>query len=540
MKTVFATVLGGVVLVLLLWLYAGRDDGDGAAVLIPGELGASSQANPDRGAEAELVQAPKLTEEPEEEPEPEPTEMGPIRQVPVAVVGVDGEPPAFASLLVTRSGASRPQPRRVRWAPGSPMLPLDPGLWRVCAEEVRQSAYSRLDSGAPLRSKSAIVSMPRSSEEPVLVLALEPETAISVRVSAAGGSLAHEEVYVKLLPFFRGETPSRQALSDSPLSRKVRMEEPFLLCNWEPGWYRIGASWSRRGHIVADAILQVVKGQTDVDLRIPASALDSFLSLRCFDPDGLPVAATGFDLGARDEEGRLSSVSGSLSPPQGGVQRLELPSRLLNDATTNWSALYITVLHGDYGSARQPLTIGQTEVDLHFSRPASLRLVVVGIRAEHEGRVQVQLVPRGMDGRTTLHGEAALESSNVWRFEDVEPGLYEAQAVLATTNLDRPSRGWVLSRAVLALRPGFRTHELVASPVHSQTIHAPAESPGTSVFLIPEGWRELGDEPFPPRFTLDDERRAVLPSIPAGTYTVRAGQSKGEVRVPGGVLELRR
>lgn len=457
----------------------------------------------------------------------------------VMVLEADGTLATRATLIASPMDGEGQVVQRVQWSPDHRDLVLEPGLWSVVAEAYPKPLPSVIHFPDPVTSKAQVIAIPSQPGTQAPIFVLSPETWLVVHAVALGQPSGWNTGYLKLLPSTDGNQPTPQELTDAPALGQFDIRKPCLLSNLPLGKYRIGLSLTSLGPLVADTPIEITKGGNRVEFPMDWSSIQNYLIVRCFGPDGRPMAANGFDLDYDLEGSRSGSIGGGMEAAQGGVQVIAYPDALCRIDTASIRAMELTLTHPDFATKHLHLRPGERELRVHFARPVDLHLSVFSNQLQHRKNIHVQIHRLHQAGRRSFGTGQMIDALGKCTFIGLEQGEYELRVSLRTTGRTYSDEYWPVARESVSVLPGEQAYRLTVPVIHSATVSAPAETPGARVHILDP----IDNKPFAllasRSLFLDKDKNVVVKALPAGIYEVRAGASKGVLTVPGEGVVLR-
>lgn len=463
-----------------------------------------------------------------------------VQRIPVRLVYENGGQPAEAVVGVKRGGNER----LYTWTSAEPVLRLTPGRVGLRGYAgVLRAEGGRGEVDSDHASKELGLEVADQNGAPV-ELVLAPRRGIRGRVVDAFGGNDGRQM-VRLLAVGSDGEIDLEALAES--RRYARLSgDRFHLLDLEPGHYAIGLSdWNNA--LIAHQVVDVDAGVVEVELEVPEADPDQHLIVRAFGPTGRAL---------RDLEFRWVGRSGGGSR-SGGIQGRRAADgsywlRPKADFFGAWgkeSSYTLTVVHAQLGEREIALAQGQREVDVSFTEPVTLVVVVAGYAGSgYVGKLGVALAPV-VEGQPDTDPENSMRRTRsgdgdpfspegVARFEGLAPGRWKLDLMVETGEWQKRS---VRTVEVVATH-GEQTVSMDLPALYDVAVVAPGLSEGTYLILNRTSGESSGGALVDGNSfaQVDADGRAVFRGLSAGEYVLRANgvPEPVEITVPCGEVLL--
>jgi hypothetical protein len=315
--------------------------------------------------------------------------------------------------------------------------------------------------------------------------------------------------------------PALLATGD-PNDADVDEDGTFSLTDLVPGRWLVGVVRGHRGGALDSQVVDVGKGVSVVELRVPALRPEEYVAVRAFGPDGSLLTDPRFGTGYASESAMSSGSSVVIERPDGSHWVLHHPPNGTEPDAKNW----IEVTSAGHGTLRHEYPAGRGgSVDLRFAVPARVEVEVTGLRGtRYEGRIQVSLEypTTGRFGG----GPAARPADDTGTFAvpSVQPGAFE---VVLRLGSGRVSRSHDVNRQPVQVAPGLNRVTVALPELHAVTIEG-AVGGAWLRRISAEGVRVHSAH-----LQAGADGRAVGDGLPAGEYEARSGSRRATFRLPG-------
>jgi hypothetical protein len=455
----------------------------------------------------------------------------PVLRIPVRLVFEGGGSPSDAVLGVKR-GTNEQQ---YAWSSSTPELRLTPGRvgLRAYAGDLR-SGVGRDGVDSSHASQELDLEVADQAGAPI-ELVLTPRSGIRGRIVDEFGATDGRQL-VRLLALGSDGAIDPEALAES--RRYARpMGDRFHLLDLEPGQYAIGLSdWNNA--LMAHQAVTVGAGVVEVELAVPEPDPDEHLIVRAFGPSGRPLRDLEFRLQSRSGGGsRSGNVQGRRDPDGSYWLR---PKADFFEAWGKETSHTLTVVHAQLGEREVALAEGQREIEVHFTEPVTLVVVVAGYAGSGwVGKLQIALAPL-VEGpseselgqrmhRSRSGGGDPFSPEGVARFEGLAPGRWRVTLRVETGDWQTRQVG---TADVLATH-GEQTVALSLPALYDLTVRAPRLAEGAYLFL-----NRVAAEDSKGAFSdghssaqLGPDGRAVFRGLAAGDYVLQANGLPDTVEV---------
>lgn len=412
-------------------------------------------------------------------------EAVPTFDLDITVLDETGAPVQQATISVSASEQNR-RSREYPWNAGQPFR-LTEGLYSL-----RALSSEGLESGQMFRFARAASDEVdfdlRAGEAPEpLTFQLKARVGIYGRILSSQGTSALTTTRVRHTLLAAGQAADKSLLSSERDEGSSAREGTYEILDLEPGHYLVGLALDWNSPAVMAVAVEVDSGVVQQDLVVPESDPSATLVISTFDPMGRPVNATGFTFEVKHEGGSSTSV---IRPKREslGVYLYPKPNALTGKPRKG--AIYSLMgFHKRFGSVQIEFTRDQPKVELHFTEPASLDVLVAGIvGSTYEGRLFVNVNPEGPDSHRGLsHGER-LDSGGHHIFKHLSPGPNTVRLSL----MDQlPQDGWYGRSDVVAvldvvLTTGKNRAVIAVPALFSLPVSAPGAEDGAEASVWPK------------------------------------------------------
>lgn len=438
----------------------------------------------------------------------------PRTQVSVEVLLPDGTVPEKAAVEF-RSGS---RTRRASWSAADPVLDVAPGTYEVSATS------GEFDQ---LRSEVVPVEVEHGATPPTVRLVLGPRTVLRGTIVFPEGE-AVSNVYVRVARVPAGRDPDvallAQADGATPLVSAPGSVPSFQRNDLEPGTYLVGVARGWQGRTLATQVVEVTQGLTTVEVRVPALQRKEYAILHVTGPAGEPLTALEFSTGHVHDGGSSYGGNAVVFPrPDGEYWVLHHESA--PDAKEG--RFVIGIRHAQWGQRSVDYAAGSDpRLDVRFEAPAAIDVEVAGVaRSPYAGRLKASLVPAGAT-RLGVGGQQAtgpLDDDGHASLQGVQPGAYLLHLSLSSG----PHDAAVVASEAVQVRSGEQRLRLVLPTLHEIEIQGLG---GRGMIMMDR--QDLEIRYF--RTVLgDDEGRAIVDGLPAGTYTLHEGRRSKQFTLPG-------
>ena len=441
-----------------------------------------------------------------------------------------------------------PGPKKARWTPEEPNLCLSAGNWTVRALHeltIQAGDRSGRQTASSFVTDQEVVRVDLAGTDQKVQLRLKKRHGISGRVILADQEVNLKNINICISSLETGGTPDLLALAQTGNESMVfaMINGSYTFQDLEPGSYVVGAKASSRGEIIASAVVEVVDGQVEADLVIDRLDRSQYLTVHILDSAGDPIDVPLFRYNYSGSEGNSSGVATPIPlRPSGCLLTLPVDMDPLDVEAT----LLLTARHNELGEKAVEVRAGQTEVTISYAPSTSLHVTLTDIPAgDIRARTHISVVKQdGSDNHSWMRfgQNTTPDSRGVVEVGGLEPGAYTVRVSLQDTPAGFSIPGSAIASVDVELRAGVNEVRLAMPTLYQLSVFAPEEEPGTTVRLSATQKDMISRMSTLGTGKLDESGRFVFADVAAGTFNVRAGQSKATAEVPGGevVLERRR
>ncbi len=460
----------------------------------------------------------------------------PVSRIRVSVLRPDGEGVPQASLQIRPGPGIGAGAVSHEWSPENPMLSLGEGTWevRAVAEPMGTRWFYGSGKMTAFASEPEIIHMPPAASNQTLQLRLASRVGIAGTVRITDQRILPKMLYAKLAPCVEGEEPDLEALKESRTKHTIIGGRGFSFPDLAPGRYVVGVSLGWGSQIVAHEVVDVT-GPTEVELEVAELDLSRYLLVRATGPQGRVLREVSYrvDTSAKTSMGRGARATVVRSTL--GGELIELPYDV-----QGMGSYKLIVEHELFASEAVTVAASSREVSVQLEAPASLTVTLTGVSGDAIAGLSVSIdgggtepyLPRsgggspGPDGRVELKGLSTGEQLVAVHLRPRGTGVRFGSIRLGEWNT--------------LLQAGPNELQIAVPATYEVSVQAPDEEPGERLILMAQ---RTGDSPTSIGAisgTLGAGGTATLRGLPAGSYRVKAGKSRGVVEVPGGPVLIYR
>lgn len=308
------------------------------------------------------------------------------------------------------------------------------------------------------------------------------------------------------------------------------------------GEYHLIVTFGPGNGPLLEQLVHIGPGTNKVDLFVGDLDPASSVLLRCLDPKGQPVEATGFDIVVGSSDGKTIRKPVRHFPTRNGEQAVDLEGdgTWPKGAVEGETPLTLIASHGEHGDTKMTLDPGQKDAVLQFEEACRLELQFTGVPVELRTHYMVVLRSATLPERPAGKRQASPDWKGSCHFRRAEQG--DAWIDLYLGDGDQRSSGdrkWI-HRFPVTLSSGTQMLKLPFPPLFEILIHNPGGWAGRAMIVENEDAPELTRGASSYRLTMDLDLRGQLENCPAGAYLVRYGSLIRRVEVPCGEIVLQK
>lgn len=467
-----------------------------------------------------------------------------VQSVPLRVLLPNGELAEQAMIRVETnlSGPSkRARPSVYRWTREDDTLFLSPGTFGLRAmagkflPAVPQTAGRR---GLPEELQSALIPLEVVSGATVgmVALQLKSRTGIRGRMIFPEEGIRDTAGKLHLLRLSDGQPLDLEALLDAKPVKNVRGGRRYEFLDLAPGRYALGLEMGRHTirdrSIVTHRIVDVSSGIVNCDIDIPPLDLTGYLIVRVLGPKG--EVLNDVRITVRTSRNGRSAIGGSTRDADGNYM-VRIYESVRSDyfgAGSDDSSFQLQATHRLYGTTMVELSRGQTEVEVRFTQPAKLEVLVTGyVGSSHTGRLFIEANrPDGSPIRRQGLGarQEKVGDDGVLQLGALEPGPY-----VLTLLLDEGVGGYgrtTVAAQRVQLAAGDNTLSIALPPLFALEVVIPGAESGTEVSLQRKAAAGIGSGGW--RVSCDAAGAVRFEDLIGGEYTIHVGGGiRGRMRI---------